>query len=48
MADGELIADGPPRAVLAGSLAFSTQLNRLLGGDVLTLADALRSGALCG
>ena len=41
LADGELIADGAPRDVLAGSLAFSTQLNRLLGGDVLTLADAL-------
>jgi energy-coupling factor transport system ATP-binding protein len=41
LADGELIADGAPRDVLAGSLAFSTQLNRLLGGEVLTLADAL-------
>ena len=39
LAEGELIADGTPREVLAGSLAFSTQMNRLLGGDVLTVAD---------
>jgi energy-coupling factor transport system ATP-binding protein len=40
LAGGELIADGSAREVLAGSLAFGTQLNRLLGGQVLTLADA--------
>lgn len=40
LADGEVITDGSPPEVLSGSLTFSTQLNRLLGGDVLTLADA--------
>ena len=48
LADGELLADGAPRAVLAGSLAFSTQLNRLFGGDVLTLADALTAATADG
>lgn len=40
LADGELIADGTPARVLSGSLSFATQMNRLLGGDILTLADA--------
>lgn len=40
LADGALIADGPPDEVLAGSLAFGTQMNRLLGGRVLTVDDA--------
>ncbi len=40
LAGGELIADGRPADVLAGSLSFGTQMNRLLGGDILTLADA--------
>ncbi len=41
LAGGEVIADGPPQRTLAGSLTFATQMNRLFGGDVLTLADAL-------
>lgn len=41
LAEGEIVADGTPGEVLAGSLAFAPQLNRLYGGDVLTLADAL-------
>ncbi|MCO5177577.1 MAG: ATP-binding cassette domain-containing protein [Thermomicrobiales bacterium] len=41
LADGEIIADGPPRQTLAGSLTFGTQMNRLFGGEVLTVADAL-------
>jgi energy-coupling factor transport system ATP-binding protein len=40
LAGGELVQDGTPRDVLAGSLAFGTQMNRLLGGMVLTLDDA--------
>ncbi len=40
LADGEVVADGTPDEVLAGSLAFAPQLQRLLGGNVLTLADA--------
>lgn len=39
LADGELIADGLPAEVLSGSLTFGTQMNRLFGGDILTLAD---------
>jgi energy-coupling factor transport system ATP-binding protein len=41
LAEGEVIDDGPVRTVLAGSMAFSTQANKLLGGDVLTAADAI-------
>jgi energy-coupling factor transport system ATP-binding protein len=40
LADGEIMADGDPADILAGSLTFSTQMNRLLGGKVLTLSDA--------
>ena len=31
MAEGEIYADGPPRAVLSDSLVFATQINKLLG-----------------
>ena len=41
LADGEVIADGAPRGVLADSVTFSTQANKLFGGDVLTVEDAL-------
>lgn len=41
LGDGEIIADGPPGDVLAGSLTFSTQINRLFGGHALTVQDAL-------
>ena len=34
-------ADEPTRSVLTGSIAFSTQANKLLGGDVLTVDDAI-------
>lgn len=40
LAEGELIAEGGPGEVLAGSLAFATQMNRLFGGNILTVADA--------
>jgi energy-coupling factor transport system ATP-binding protein len=36
---GEVIADGLPRDVLSGSLAYSTQINRLFGPGYLTVAD---------
>jgi energy-coupling factor transport system ATP-binding protein len=36
---GEVIADGTPAEVLSGSMAFSTQINRLFGPGYLTLAD---------
>lgn len=41
LADGEIIADGQPGDVLSGSLTFGTQMNRLFGGRILTLEDAL-------
>jgi energy-coupling factor transport system ATP-binding protein len=43
LAEGEVIADGPARSVLTESMAFSTQANKLFGGDVLTVEDALRA-----
>jgi energy-coupling factor transport system ATP-binding protein len=36
---GEVIADGTSQEVLSGSLAFSTQINRLFGPGYLTLDD---------
>lgn len=42
LAEGEIVADDTPAEVLAGSLAFGTQMNRLFGGDVLTVKDAMR------
>jgi energy-coupling factor transport system ATP-binding protein len=41
LAEGEIVADGTPAEVLAGSLTFGTQMNRLFGGEVLTVEDAL-------
>ncbi len=41
LAEGEVILDGPVRSVLTGSTTFSTQANKLFGGDVLTPEDAL-------
>ncbi len=41
LAEGEIVADGTPAEVLAGSLTFGTQMNRLFGGDVLTVEDAI-------
>jgi energy-coupling factor transporter ATP-binding protein EcfA2 len=41
LAEGELIADGPAAAVLSDSITFSTQANKLFGGNVLTVEDAL-------
>lgn len=39
LGEGEIVADGPPHEVLSGSLTFSTQINRLLGGGFLTMDD---------
>ncbi|MEJ7839702.1 MAG: ABC transporter ATP-binding protein, partial [Thermomicrobiales bacterium] len=41
LGDGDVIADGSPRAVLAGSLSRSTQINRLLGSTWLTVDDVI-------
>jgi hypothetical protein len=43
LAEGEVIADDAARSVLTGSLAFSTQANKLCGGDILTVDDAIES-----
>ena len=41
LAEGEVIADGRAHEVLADSITFSTQANKLFGGGVLTVEDAL-------
>jgi hypothetical protein len=41
LGDGEVVADGPPRDVLAGSLTFTTQINRIFGDSWLTVSDVL-------
>ncbi len=43
LAEGEIIADAPTRSVLTGSVAFSTQANKLCGGEVLTVDEAIAS-----
>ncbi|MCA1667564.1 MAG: energy-coupling factor ABC transporter ATP-binding protein [Thermomicrobia bacterium] len=42
---GRIVADGPPRAVLPGS-PFAPQINQLLGGTFLTVADVLAAHRL--
>jgi energy-coupling factor transport system ATP-binding protein len=42
LGDGEIVADGSPRELLAGSLTFATQVNKLLGGSALTVDDGVR------
>lgn len=42
LAEGEIVLDGPPRAALAASLTFSTQMNKVFGDPrILTVDDAL-------
>lgn len=41
LAEGEVVADGTPRSVLTGSLTFSTQANKLCGGQILTVEEAI-------
>jgi energy-coupling factor transporter ATP-binding protein EcfA2 len=41
LGEGEIVADGPPREVLSGSLTFSTQINKLYGDGFLTVEDVL-------
>ncbi len=41
LGDGEIIADGPPRDVLSGSLTFATQINKLYGDGFLTVDDVV-------
>jgi energy-coupling factor transport system ATP-binding protein len=42
LGDGDIVADGTPRAVLSGSLTFATQINKLYGDGFLTVEDILR------
>lgn len=39
LGDGEIIAEGGPREVLAGSFTFSTQVNKVFGEGYLTVED---------
>jgi energy-coupling factor transporter ATP-binding protein EcfA2 len=41
LGDGRIVAEGTPREVLAGSLAFTTAINKLYGGTYLTPRDVL-------
>ena len=41
LGDGEIVADGSPREVLSGSLAFAPQINKLYGDGFLTVDDVL-------
>jgi energy-coupling factor transport system ATP-binding protein len=41
LGDGRIVAEGTPREVLAGSLAFTTAVNKLYGGAFLTPQDIL-------
>ncbi len=41
LGDGQVIVEGPARAVLTETLTFSTQVNKLLGGTYLTPEDVL-------
>ena len=41
LGDGRVVADGGPRSVLSGSLAFGTQVNKVYGGGFLTVADVV-------
>jgi energy-coupling factor transport system ATP-binding protein len=41
LGDGRIVADGGPRQVLAGSLTFATQINKLYGAAYLTVDDII-------
>lgn len=43
--DGRSIVHAPPSDVMAGSLTFSTTINRIFGGTILTLGELGVSGA---
>ncbi|MCA9859179.1 MAG: ATP-binding cassette domain-containing protein, partial [Thermomicrobiales bacterium] len=42
LGDGGIVAQGGTREVLAGSLSFGTQMNRIFGNGWLTVDDVLR------
>jgi energy-coupling factor transport system ATP-binding protein len=39
LGDGDIVASGPPRDIMPGSLTFSPQINRVFGGNLLTGTD---------
>ena len=41
LGDGGIVASGPPRDVLTNSLTYSTQVNKILGGQWLTVAEVI-------
>ncbi len=41
LGNGSIVADGTPREVLAGSLTYTTQINKVFGGTWLTVEDVL-------
>lgn len=43
LGDGEIVADGSPYEVMPGSLTFTTQLNRVFGGHLLTAGDVMQA-----
>ncbi|WP_051914321.1 ABC transporter ATP-binding protein [Thermorudis peleae] len=43
LAEGEVIAEGEPSVVFDGTLAYSTQINRVFGQGLLTVRDVLAS-----
>ncbi len=43
MSEGEVVVEGPTREVLAGSLNFSTQVNRVFGDAFITVEDVLEA-----
>jgi energy-coupling factor transport system ATP-binding protein len=43
LASGRVVVDGPTHDVLSESVLFSTQVNRLLGHGILTVAEGLRA-----
>jgi energy-coupling factor transport system ATP-binding protein len=44
MGEGQAVAEGPPREVMGGSLAFATQMAKLFGDPrLLTVEDVLQA-----
>ena len=43
LGDGGIVAQGGTREVLAGSLSFGTQMNRVFGNGWLTVDDVVRA-----
>ena len=43
LGNGEIVADGDPRAVLAGSLSYTTQMNKVFGGTWLTVQEVTKA-----